>query len=48
MRRNIGIYQHYGGIMKGDRAMEILVPLGILVLWILLQAWILPRMGVKT
>ncbi len=33
---------------KGGRAMEILIPLGILAFWIILQAWALPRLGVKT
>jgi hypothetical protein len=28
--------------------MEILIPVGILVVWIVLQAWVLPRFGVKT
>ena len=28
--------------------MEILIPLGILVVWIILQVWVLPRFGVKT
>lgn len=28
--------------------MEILMPLGILAAWIILQLWVLPRMGVKT
>ena len=28
--------------------MEILIPLGVLVAWIILQAWVLPRFGVKT
>jgi hypothetical protein len=32
----------------GDRAMEILVPLAILVVWVVLQAWVLPRLGVPT
>jgi hypothetical protein len=27
---------------------EILIPLGFLALWILLQVWILPKLGVKT
>ncbi len=27
---------------------EILVPLGFLAVWLLLQLWILPRMGVQT
>lgn len=30
------------------RTMDILIPLGILVVWIILQAWVLPRFGVKT
>ena len=34
--------------IRGDKTMEILIPLGILVAWIILQAWILPRFGVKT
>ena len=25
--------------------MEILIPLGVLVVWIILQAWVLPRLG---
>jgi len=28
--------------------MEILIPFGILVVWIIFQVWILPRFGVKT
>jgi len=32
----------------GGKKMEFLVPLGILVVWIILQAWVLPRFGVKT
>jgi len=27
---------------------ELLVPLGILVAWFVLNAWVLPRFGVKT
>lgn len=34
--------------IRGGRTMEILIPLGILVVWIILQAWVLPRFGVKT
>lgn len=30
------------------KIMEILVLLGILVVWFVLQAWVLPRFGVKT
>jgi hypothetical protein len=32
----------------GDKTMEFLIPLGVLVVWIILQAWVLPRLGVKT
>jgi hypothetical protein len=28
--------------------MEFLIPIAILAVWIALQAWILPRLGVKT
>jgi hypothetical protein len=31
-----------------DKTMELLIPAGILVVWIILQAWVLPRLGVKT
>ncbi len=33
---------------KRGNAMEILIPLGIIFVWIILQAWVLPRFGVKT
>ena len=33
---------------SGGRTMEILIPLGVLLVWIILQAWVLPRLGVKT
>jgi hypothetical protein len=33
---------------REGRTMEILIPLGILVVWFILQAWVLPRFGVKT
>ena len=32
----------------GGRTMEVLIPLGVLLIWIVLQAWVLPRLGVKT
>lgn len=32
----------------GGKTMEILIPLGFLAIWIVLQAWVLPRCGVKT
>jgi hypothetical protein len=28
--------------------MEILIPIAVIVAWIILQAWVLPRFGVKT
>jgi len=32
----------------GGRIMEILILLGVVAVWVILQAWALPRMGVKT
>jgi hypothetical protein len=32
----------------GGKTMEVLILLGVLVVWIILQAWVLPRLGVKT
>jgi hypothetical protein len=32
----------------GGKAMDFLIPLGVLLVWIILQAWVLPRLGVKT
>jgi hypothetical protein len=32
----------------GGKMMEFLALLGFLVVWIFLQAWLLPRLGVKT
>jgi hypothetical protein len=33
---------------SGGKIMELLIPVGILVVWFVLQAWILPRLGVQT
>jgi hypothetical protein len=33
---------------QGAKPMEVLFPLGVLVVRIILQAWVLPRLGVKT
>jgi hypothetical protein len=33
---------------KGRGNMELLIPLGVLAVWILFQAWVLPRLGVPT
>ena len=49
--RNIGIFQLMSDRLdtkNGRQNMEILIPLGMLVAWIILQAWVLPRLGVKT
>jgi hypothetical protein len=32
----------------GGKIMEFLIPLAILAAWLILQAWVLPRCGVKT
>jgi hypothetical protein len=37
-----------GRIEKGTRTMELFIPIMILVAWIVLQAWVLPRFGVNT
>ena len=36
------------GTITGGNKMGLLIPIGILVVWIILQAWALPRLGVKT
>ena len=35
-------------VTNGVKTMELFIPLGFFVAWIILQAWILPRFGVKT
>jgi hypothetical protein len=30
------------------KLMELLIFLGVLVAWVILQVWVLPRLGVKT
>lgn len=35
-------------IGKGRVMKELLLPLGVLVVWFVLNAWVLPRFGVKT
>jgi hypothetical protein len=32
----------------GNKIMEILIPLAVVVAWVVLQVWVLPRFGVKT
>ena len=36
------------GRRSGGKVMEFLIPLGVLVVWVVLQVWVLPRLGVKT
>ena len=31
-----------------ENAMEVLLPIGVLVFWIVLNRWILPKLGVPT
>jgi hypothetical protein len=38
-----GITERKRGVL-----MEFLIPIAVLTAWIVLQIWILPRMGVKT
>jgi hypothetical protein len=35
-------------VRKGKAMKELLLPFGILVVWFVLNAWVLPRFGVKT
>jgi hypothetical protein len=39
---NDSITERKGGIM------EFLIPIAVLAVWIALQLWVLPRMGVRT
>jgi hypothetical protein len=34
--------------MKGAKTVEFLIPPAVFVAWIILLAWVLPRLGVKT
>jgi hypothetical protein len=36
------------GTNMGGKTMEVLIFLGVLLVWIILQAWVFPSMGVKT
>ena len=48
--RNVGTIQLMNATARshGGKIMEILVPIGVLVVWFVLQSWVLPRFGVKT
>lgn len=39
---------HTTAEVQGNKIMEILIPVGLLIVWFVLQAWVLPRFGVKT
>jgi uncharacterized membrane protein len=39
---------HFDSPARSGKAMELLLPLGLVVAWVILQAWVLPRFGVKT
>jgi hypothetical protein len=32
----------------GEKPMEFVIPVGLLLAWIVLQIWVLPRLGIKT
>jgi hypothetical protein len=34
-------------IWKGN-AMELLIPVAVVAVWFILQAWVLPRLGIQT
>lgn len=35
-------------VRQGGKPMELLIPLGIFAVWFIVQAWVLPRLGVPT
>jgi hypothetical protein len=35
-------------VKEGRRLMELLIVLGFLAVWVVLQIWVLPRLGVPT
>lgn len=37
-----------GATSSGSRTVELLILLGVFVLWVALQAWVLPKAGVPT
>jgi hypothetical protein len=36
------------GTGKGGMAMEFIIPLGVLAVWVILQVWVLPRLGMRS
>lgn len=34
--------------LPGGKIMELLIPIGVLAVWFVLRAWVLPRFGVTT
>lgn len=35
-------------INKGGKIVELLIPIVVLAVWFILQAWVLPRFGIQT
>jgi hypothetical protein len=35
-------------VKRGAKSMDMILVLGVVVLWVALQAWILPKFGVST
>ncbi len=46
--RNFATLRLMNKTNKRGKIMESLIPLGVLLVWIILQIWVLPRLGVKT
>ncbi len=46
--RNVSAAHALRLMRKGKVMKELLLPLGILVVWFVLNAWVLPRFGVNT
>jgi hypothetical protein len=52
MDRNLGTLSAMNSDVTTQRkrgsAMEVLIPIAVFAAWVILQAWVLPRFGVKT
>ncbi len=47
-RTSCSVQEPLGQQRSGGKTMELLIPFGLLAVWFVLQAWVLPRFGVKT
>jgi len=46
---HLGLMKQWGTARKGAKAMDFLIVFGVgLVVWIIFQVWVLPRLGVAT